>query len=152
MELFLPGLIVLLLTAFFTFLVLPRLGTTILLAASVIALLLAGWHHYYMFSSEYRLSTWQDALVGYAPWVVLLVALMFVFNFFFANFGTSYNNSPSIMDNLTTSVSNSSTSMPPASTATNPITAGINNAIKSMNSSKSNSPLLANLGFSSSQV
>uniref|UniRef100_A0A6C0KLV4 Uncharacterized protein n=1 Tax=viral metagenome TaxID=1070528 RepID=A0A6C0KLV4_9ZZZZ len=152
MEFFLPGLIVLLLAAFFTFLILPRLGSTILVAISVVALLLAGWHHYYMFSSEYRLSTWQDAYTGYAPWVVIFVALLFIINYIVLIFRSSNTaNSPSIMDNLTNSIANSTTIMPSANTATNPLTAAINNALKSMNS-KTNSPILPNLGFRSSNV
>lgn len=154
MELFLPGLIVLLLAAFFTFLVLPRLGSTILVAISIIALVLAGWHHYYMFSSEYRLSTWQDAYTGYAPWVVVFVALLFIINYIFLLFKSSPTvnaNSPSIIDSLTSSINSSTTNMPSANSATNPLTAGINNALKSINS-KSNSPILPNLGFRSSNV
>jgi hypothetical protein len=152
MELFLPGLIVLLLAAFFIFLVLPRLGSTILVGISVIALLLAGWHHYYMFSSEYRLSTWQDAYTGYAPWIVMFVALLFIINYIFLIFRSPSNsNSPSIIDNLTNSIASSTNNMPSASTATNSVTASINNALKGLNSNK-NSPIIPNLGFSSSQV
>lgn len=146
MELFLPGIISLVLAAFFAFLVLPRLGTTVLVGISVAALLLAGWHHYHMFSSEYRLSTWQDAFVGYAPWIVLLIALLFIVNFAFTAFWSVSQESESIMDSLTKSITNSTTNMPSANTATNSLTAGINRALTTK------SPIIPNLGFSGSQV
>jgi len=147
MELFLPGIISLVLAAFFAFLVLPRLGTGVLVGISIVALLLAGWHHYFMFSSEYRLSTWQDAYIGYAPWVVILVALLFIVNFAFTAFSQNLAPQPeSIMDTLTKSLTNSTTNMPSAATATNSLTAGINRALTSK------SPIIPNLGFSGSEV
>ena len=52
MELFLPGVLIIVLAGFFAFLVLPRIGTTALVGVSVFALLGAAYHHYYMYSSE----------------------------------------------------------------------------------------------------
>jgi len=164
MELFLPGIIILLLAAFFAFLVLPRMGSTALITVSVISLFAAAYHHYYMFSSEYRMSTWQDGLSAYAPWVIILLAFFMVINFLM-RMGPGAPNEPSIVDNLTNSIANSTSSMPPASTATNSVTAGINTAINSakslgssiVNSTKNafkrnNSPVIPGLGYSGSQV
>jgi len=157
MELFLPGVLILLLAAFFAFLVLPRIGSTTLIAMSVIALFAAAYHHYYMFSSEYRMSTWQDGLSAYAPWVIILLAFFMVINFLM-RMGPGAASGPSIVDNLTTSIANSTSSMPSASSATNSVTAGINrainttkNVISGLNKPK-NSPIIPGLGFSGSQV
>ena len=78
MELFLPSVIVILLAAFFGFLVLPRLGTMLLAVLSVVALCLVAYHHYSMFGSEYRLSTWQVGLTAYAPWIILALLFFFI--------------------------------------------------------------------------
>ena len=157
MELFLPGILIIVLAGFFAFLVLPRIGTTALVGVSVFALLAAAYHHYYMFSSEYRLSTWQDGLMAFAPWIIILLAFFMVINFLM-RMGPGAPSEPSIVDNLTTSIANSTASMPSASSATNSITAGINrainsskNAINSLTRSK-NSPLIPGLNFSGSQV
>ena len=157
MELFLPSLVIILLAGFFAFLVLPRVGTTALVAVSVVALLAAAYHHYYMFSSEYRLSTWQDGLSAYAPWVIILLALFMVINFIM-RMGSSLGSETSIVDNLTSSISNSTSFMPSASSATNSVTAGINRAINSTKGAinsltrSRNSPLIPGLNFSGSQV
>lgn len=151
MELFLPGLIVILLAAFFTFLVLPRLGSTILVTISVAALFMAGFHHYYMFSSEYRLSTWQDAYTAYAPWVAMLIALIFIINYIFSGIRLTNSANTSILDNLTNSIATSTNTMPSANTATNSLTASINKALNNIKP-RNNSPIIPNLGFSGSQV
>lgn len=78
MELFLPGVIVILLAAFFGFLVLPRLGSTVLAVLSVVALCIVAYHHYSMFASEYRLATWQVGITAYAPWIVLGLLFCFI--------------------------------------------------------------------------
>jgi hypothetical protein len=130
MELFLPGLFVLVITAFFAFLVVPRIGPTILAIVSLIALIAAGVHHINLFYSEYRLSTWQQGLADAAPWVVLATAIIFIIasiGVLFSNRMTGASNTP--MASIQNAISNSMASTPSASTATNPITAAINSTL-----------------------
>ncbi len=78
MELFLPGLVVFVAAGFFSFLVIPRMGSMILAIICLIALIAAGVHHYTLFSSEYAMSTWQYGLASYAPFVILGLAILFI--------------------------------------------------------------------------
>jgi hypothetical protein len=135
MELFLPSLIILVLMAFFAFLVIPRVGPMILAAVSLIALIAAGVHHYKMFYSEYYLSTWQNGLAAYAPFVILGLAILFIIAAIFYMFSGGETKA-AIMNAVTTpmeaiqeAVSNAAANMPPASSATNPLTAVINKGI-----------------------
>lgn len=146
MELFLPGLVTLLLAGFFVFLVLPRFGTTVLVITSLVALILAGIHHYSMFSSEYRLSTWQVGLAGYAPWIVVILAIFFIIGamqYLFTG-GASPSPAETITKNLTASFNAMTTNRP-----TNGITGAINSALTGR---PNNSPLIPGLGFSGSQA
>ena len=133
MELFIPGLIVFILAAIFIFLILPRLGTTVLVVACIIALIAAGINHYTMFYSEYSLSTWQNGMVLYAPWIILLLAFFFIIAAILFRFkGGDITQITTPMALVQTNVQASVENMPPASTATNPITAAINSGINAM--------------------
>ena len=152
MELFLPGVIILLLSGFFAFMVIPRMGTTILIITSVISLLLAAYHHYYMFSSEYTLSTWQNALAGYAPWIVLLLAIVLIVGgveYVFFGSRAIYNSTITPAEKLGNGIANSLMATPNRGQATNILTGAINTGI---NSVRSNSPVLPGTNFSSSQI
>ena len=155
MELFLPGLIVLLLSAFFVFLVLPRFGSTILAVTSMVAILVAGYHHFYMFAPEYRLSTWQTGLAAYAPWVMLILAFFFIIG----SLQHIMSGSGSVVSSVGNSAASSYASMPSASSATNPITALVNTTLKGAthlltptNRRNGGSPLRPNLGFKASNA
>ena len=92
MELFLPGFATLLIAALIVFLVLPRLGAPILAALSVALLAYGVYNHAQLFGYEYRYSTWQDALKGYASFVligVMIVAILFYIAFLFMTKGPS---------------------------------------------------------------
>ena len=93
MELFLPGIAALLISALIVFLVLPRLGAPVLVGLSVVLLVFCLYNHYTLFASEYRLSTWQEQLKWYAPVVlyggVTLAVLMYL--------GYLYNNNGASM-------------------------------------------------------
>lgn len=171
MELFLPGLIVLLLAAFFIFLILPRMGSMVLAIISIVALIAAGIHHYNMFHSEYALSTWQYGLAAYAPWVVLGLALLFIlasiFYVFSGGSAAVLNAVNTPMEAIQNAVVGSANAMPPANTATNPVTAAINTGLNAIvGTSNTNkplnqpvnkpankpSPLLPGLNFPASQI
>lgn len=136
MELFVPGLIVLLVSAFFIFLILPRMGSMVLAIASLLALIAVGIHHYSQFYSEYRLSTWQNTLTAYAPWVTIGIALIFMVSsiIFFVSGeetrGKITNAVSTPMEAIQDKVAESVAIMPSAASATNSVTAGINNIIK----------------------
>ena len=136
MELFLPGIIIILLSAFFIFMILPRMGSTILLVTSILALFLVAYNHYNMFYDEYRLSTWQQGISAYAPWLVVLLSFVFLagaIQHIYAGpanyFSTSNTGEPSIVEKISDSVSDSIKNMPSAQTATNVVTAAVNTAI-----------------------
>jgi hypothetical protein len=135
MELFVPGLIVLLVSAFFIFLILPRMGAMVLAIASLLALIAVGIHHYSQFYTEYRLSTWQNTLTAYAPWVTLGFALIVMISsiiFFFSGEetrGKIVNAVSTPMEAIQDKVAEAAAAMPSAASATNAVTAGINNII-----------------------
>lgn len=153
MELFIPGLVVLLLAAFFVFMVLPRFGSTVLVVVSLIALLLAGIHHYYMFASEYRLSTWQVGLASYAPWIIIILALLFVIAslqyIFRPSSNAGFGAAPTPAETIANNISASFNAMTGAPRPTNSFTGAINAALTGK---PNNSPLIPGLGFSGSQV
>jgi hypothetical protein len=134
MEIFLPSLIILLLAALFSFLVIPRVGSTVLVVVAILALIAAGVHHYSMFSSEYQLSTWQLGLAAYAPFVVLGFALLFILAaLFFLFTGKSPKNAAETfatpLKTLQNATEASVAAMPNAASATNSITAALNRGL-----------------------
>lgn len=149
MELFLPGLLVLLISAFFVFMVLPRMGTVVL--AVMCGLSIAGVliHHYSVFSSEYRLSTWQNSFSAYAPFIAIGFAVVILLGVVVSLFtGESVIETiKAPIETLQSGISSSIQAMPSALTATNPVTSTINNAIK--NNAKS---LIPTLGYRASNV
>jgi hypothetical protein len=166
MELFLPGIILILLSAFFAFMILPRIGSLVLSIVAILSIIIVGLHHYSMFYSEWRLSTWQYSLSAYAPFVVLGFAFLIISASVGYTFGGPEvkNAIKSPMSTIQQGVSDSIASMPSASTATNSITSAFNKAISSSVSSnglgvpapKANSnvksPQIPGLGFSASAV
>lgn len=181
MELFIPTLLVIVLAAFFAFLIIPRTGPMILAITSLIALLAAGIHHYSLFKSEYKLSTWQYGLASYSAIIVLGLAILAIIGGIFYIF-TGGETKAAIVNAITTpmekiqnAVANSAEIMPSANTATNPVTAAINKGINAAANAaaalplpapltpaqgaptnntrnKTISPPLPGLGFSASQV
>lgn len=159
MELFVPGLIILIIAAFYVFLVLPRMGPIVLVCVSIFALLAAGINHYSMFYSEYALSTWQYGLASYAPWVILGLALItmvgaILFMFTGGAAAKAFNAVPTPMEALQQSVNNSVTTMPSANSATNPVTAAINTFVTNASNTAKNtkSPAVPGLGYPASSV
>jgi hypothetical protein len=149
MELFLPGLFVLLISSLFVFLVVPNVGSISLGVICAVTLVAVLWHHSHLFKDEYRLSTWQAQLSTYAPFIVLGVAILVII-------GVMLNmiSQKGVMETikapvevLTNTVQNSVSNMPSASTATNVVTSNINKAINS--SPKS---LIPALGYKASNV
>jgi len=168
MEIFLPSLIIILLVAFFAFLVLPRMGPMVLTVVALIALIAAGIHHYTLFYSEYKLSTWQYGLSAYTPWIVLGFALIAIITSIMFLIGGSearaaiVNTVSTPMEAIQEGISNSLSSMPSANTATNSVTATLNRVINSaptfasaptnVKANNKKTPNIPGLGFAASNV
>lgn len=171
MEIFVPGLIILIIAGFYVFLVLPRLGPMVLAVVSLLALILAGINHYSMFYNEYKLSTWQFTLAAYTPWVILglaLITMIAAILFMFAGpdgASKAMNAISTPMEAIQTAVGNSVSSMPSANSATNPLTAALNTVVNNVAGPKNNrgnatasasaspaSPAVPGLGYSASSV
>jgi len=114
------------------------MGTMVLAIASLVALIAVGVHHYSQFYTEYRLSTWQNSLTAYAPWVTLGFALIVMVSsiIFFVSGeetrGKIANAVSTPMETIQDKVAEAAAIMPSAATATNSVTAGINNIIKNV--------------------
>jgi hypothetical protein len=126
MELFIPSVLALLLAAAVVFFVLPRFGPAVL---AIVALALLGfgvYQHRSLFGSEYRLSTWQLDLVGYAPYIMVggVLAVIAFYLISLSPLGGTNTTAPAMPEVPTVA------EMPPANTATNAVTAGVNNALK----------------------
>ena len=112
------------------------MGSMVLAIVSLLALIAVGVHHYSQFYSEYRLSTWQNSLAAYAPWVTLGFALIVMISsiiFFFSGEetrGKIANAVSTPMEAIQDKVAEAAAVMPSAASATNSVTAGINNMIK----------------------
>ncbi len=123
MELFIPSALILLLAAAVIFFVLPRFGAPVLALISLGLLIYGVREHMNAFGTEYRFSTWQLSLIGYAPYV-MVGGLLLVIAFYLLSMspwgktGTTAPEMPTIAE------------MPSANTATNTVTAGVNNALK----------------------
>ena len=127
MELFIPGIAVLLLAALIVFLVLPRFGAPVLVVLSIILLVYGVYTHASMFAPEYRLSTWTDIVKQYAPFVIigaLLVSILMYMGFLFSSKGAEALPVPNVAP---------TPNLPPADTATNPLTAAINSGLQAVN-------------------
>jgi hypothetical protein len=81
MELFLPSIFVLLISALFAFAIIPSFGPRWLAIISLIALIAVAYHNATMFEAEWRASTWQQNLTSVAPWIVLAFAILLMLGF-----------------------------------------------------------------------
>lgn len=78
MEFFIPGMLLFLLFLFLAFYFVPKATPMIAAILSIVFLIYGVRDHAQRFSSEYRLSTWQDGLKMYAPAIMILVIIVFV--------------------------------------------------------------------------
>lgn len=117
MELFIPSLFIFIVAILVCFIIIPRF-TPLITAILALGLLSYGvYDHYKLFSSEYRLSTWQDSLKIYAPAIMIGALILFIIYaiiMYFNKGSVPIPASPNI-------------ALPPANTATNTVTEHINN-------------------------
>ena len=78
MEFFLPAVILFLVAIMVVFLIAPNITPFITAILAIIFLTFGVYTHYTLFTSEYRLSTWQDSLKIYAPAVMIIVIILFI--------------------------------------------------------------------------
>jgi len=77
MEFFIPGLFIFLIAVLVSFFLVPK-ATPMTAAILAIAFLTYGvYDHYELFASEYKLSTWQEGLKIYAPFIMVGVIIMY---------------------------------------------------------------------------
>ena len=78
MEFFLPGLLIFILAVGITAALAPHFTPLFTAVLSIVFLCYGVYDHYQLFASEYRLSTWQDTLIIYAPAVMIFGTIIFV--------------------------------------------------------------------------
>lgn len=122
MEFFLPSLIAFIIAIVIVFVVLPRLAAPVLVVLSLTILGFALYQHITLFKTEYALSTWQEQLKFYAPFVMIAGLLLSVLTYFGVIASTG-----SALPIPTLPVT---PNLPAANTATNTLTAAINNGIR----------------------
>ena len=122
MQIVLPSIIALVIGGAIVFVLLPRLAAPMLVGLSLVILVFALWQHVTLFKSEYRLSTWQEQLKFYAPFVMVGALLLSIFSYFGFLFSMGSTVPEPVMPNIPL--------LPSPQTATNPVTAAINNGIR----------------------
>ena len=86
MEFFIPGLLIFLVAIAIAVIVVPQMTPMIAAVLSILFLAYGVYDHYLLFAPEYRLSTWQDGIKIYAPFIMLAGIILFVIYFIFAFF------------------------------------------------------------------
>lgn len=154
MELFLPGLLVLLISAIFIFMILPRMGTVFLAVVCGISLVAVLLHHSNLFAAEYRMSTWQNGLAAYAPLVILGFAILIIIGVSVSLFtGKSVAETiESPIETLQSGINASMEAMSSAASATNPLTSAVNTTIKNNTTKNNSKSLIPTLGYRASNV
>lgn len=149
MELFLPSIAALLVTALLVFLVLPRLGAPILSVLALVLLAYGVYTHYSMFYSEYRYSTWQERLKFYAPFVMiagLILAIVFYLGFLFSTGAVQELPATTVPGLNTGAVATANNAVVNASKSVNTALTNLGNSLGLNNTKKNNAGILTNLG------
>lgn len=76
MQLFLPGLVTIIVAGVFIFFVIPRVSPTIIFIISMIFLFIMIQSHYSMFASEYKLTSWRDQLKVFATPILISIIVL----------------------------------------------------------------------------
>jgi hypothetical protein len=124
MQLFIPSILVALVGIIIVVIVLPNFSPLIIVIVSTILLLAGTYHHYTLFQHEYKQSTWQDGLIRFAPGIMILSIMLFLFISITGLFSSGSVPVPSMP----------AMELPPAETATNAVTAALNSTMSAVNS------------------
>jgi predicted membrane protein len=134
MEFFLPSILFLLVACGIVFFVIPRFGPLVLAGISLILLILGIYNHYSLFQTEYRMSTWQSGMIGYAPFIMIgaLVLAIVLYLLYLVPIGGMMNgNTGARVSTPNASPLDANTlRLPPPGTATNGLTEGIGNIMR----------------------
>jgi len=68
--------------ALLSYLIIPKIPVVALLSAAAIALAAGVWWHWNQFAVDYRNSTWQEQLRGYASYALLFVVILLSYAFY----------------------------------------------------------------------
>lgn len=68
--------------ALLTYLIIPLVPIAVLTSAAAVALAGGVWWHWTQFAVDYRTSTWQEQLRGYASYALLLVVILLSYAFY----------------------------------------------------------------------
>ena len=123
MEFFLPSLFIIALAAIVVFAVLPRFAPVVLAGLALLLLAMGLYQHATFFATEYRLSTWQDGLVAYSPYIMIGGLLLVLFLFLLYLLPGRAPSLPEIPTQL---------ELPPANTATNLVTEAMNTGMRNV--------------------
>lgn len=102
MEFFIPGLLLFLVAIAVSGWLAPKATPMVAAILSIVFLMYGINDHYRLFASEYRLSTWQQSLVVYAPFLMIGAIILFIIYGilgFFTSASVPVPNMPSIMPN-----------------------------------------------------
>ena len=119
MEFFLPSVFILIFGAIVSFMLIPKFSPTVVLILAGLLLGFAVYHHIDQFKAEYKLATWQQGVVRYAPYLAFGLMILFILFYIFTKFRGGEVPIPDI-----------AASMPSATEAMNSITETVNNATK----------------------
>ena len=146
MELFIPSLLLFLVSILISFLFVPKATPLIVSILSLVFLAYGVYDHYKMFAAEYRLSTWQQSLKLYAPAVMIGSIIIFIIYGILAFYTKGAVPVPP-MPSLTAPNENTATNQVVKSfnkvansltNATNDIVNSINESLGSLNANKGN--------------
>jgi predicted PurR-regulated permease PerM len=77
MEFFIPGLFIFLIAVLVSFFLVPKATPMTAAILAIVFLTYGVYDHYELFASEYKLSTWQESLKIYAPFIMIGVIIMY---------------------------------------------------------------------------
>jgi hypothetical protein len=132
MEFFLPSILFLLVACGIVFFVIPRFGPLVLAGISLVLLVMGIYNHYSLFQTEYRLSTWQSGMIGYAPFIMIgaLVLAIILYLLYLVPSGGSGNANTGARLPSPSPIAENTLKLPPPGTATNGLTEGIGNLMR----------------------
>jgi len=118
MELFIPSLALIVLSAAIVLFVFPKLTPIMLASIAGVSLTYAVYHHYMMFGAQYSSMTWVNSVQAMAPYIMVGTVMIFIIGYllFMAKTGRH-----ATMANIPR--------LPSANTATNPVTRVINEGL-----------------------
>jgi predicted PurR-regulated permease PerM len=138
MEFFIPGLFIFLIAVLISIFLAPK-ATPMTAAILAIAFLTYGvYDHYELFASEYKLSTWQEGLKIYAPFIMIGAIIMYsIYGMivFFTGGAVPVPNIPSIPDMPSMPTMNN---VPSLNQMTNQMTNTFNDVANSIGNATSN--------------